>query len=88
MVLTECDNPGPAVDRILSSLKAATGDEALWEVRVAIGAVTIVDPGQGVDFSELFRLADEALSAVRGQGRSDCASRRMCSVPERQPASA
>jgi diguanylate cyclase (GGDEF)-like protein len=88
VVLTECDNPGPAVDRIVSSLKARAGDEAGWDVPVAIGAVTIVDPAQGVDFSELFRIADEALGSVRGQGRSACAPRTMCPVPQRQPASA
>ena len=88
VVLNECDDPGPAVDRIVSYLKADPADQAGRDVPVAIGAVTIVDPAQGVDVSELFRLADEALSSVRGNGGSACARRTLGPAPHKQSASA
>jgi hypothetical protein len=74
-VLTECDDPGPAVNRVFRALQASTDFEGATTVHVAIGAVTIEDPGSGVELQELFRLAEGALASVRGTGGSLCARR-------------
>ena len=83
LVLHECDDPGPAVNRIFSKLKHVSDGDAA--VQVAIGAVTIEDPAAGVELSELFRLAEAALASVRGTGGNLCA-RRSLSRAEAKPA--
>jgi diguanylate cyclase (GGDEF)-like protein len=75
VVLTECDDPGPAVNRVFKALQASTDFEGATTVHVAIGAVTIEDPASGVEVQELFRLAEGALASVRGTGGSLCARR-------------
>jgi diguanylate cyclase (GGDEF)-like protein len=69
IVLGECADPRPAVDRIFVALHGETigGDPAL-PIRVSIGTVTIDEPQAGVDPVQLFRVAEEALAPVRGSG--------------------
>lgn len=69
VVLGECSDPRPAVDRVFVALHGETtgGDPAL-PIRVSIGTVTIDEPQAGVDPVQLFRVAEEALAAVRGTG--------------------
>jgi diguanylate cyclase (GGDEF)-like protein len=73
VVLNECDDPGPAVERIFRSLQVASSRDGGSAVQVAIGAVTIEDPAAGVESQELFRLAENALASVRGTGGNLCA---------------
>ncbi len=75
VVLNECDDPGPAVNRVFEALHAPSDGDGACAVHVAIGAVTIEDPAAGVDLQELFRLAETALASVRGTGGSLCARR-------------
>ena len=44
-------------------------------IRVSVGAVSIAEPHRGVAAVELFRLAEEALDAVRGSGGGACGTR-------------
>ena len=73
VVLNECEDPRPAVNRLFVALQAAGAEAA--GVRVSVGAVTIENPAGGVDMAELFRLAEGALASVRGTGGSLCARR-------------
>lgn len=87
LVLHECDDPGPAVNRIFRNLKLTSqGDAAA--IQVAIGAVTIEDPSAGVELSELFRLAEGALASVRGTGGNLCARRSLNAAAAKQATSA
>ena len=86
VVLGECEDPGPAVNRIFSSLKANGGGAAA--ICVAVGAVTIEKPAAGVELSELFRVAEGALASVRGTGGNLCARRALRGAADRQAASA
>src|SRR5262245_41911892 len=86
VVLNECDDPGPAVNRIFSNLQASP--DAGETIRVAIGAVVIEDPAAGVELSELFRIAEGALSSVRGTGGNLCARRSYGTAPGRRSATA
>jgi diguanylate cyclase (GGDEF)-like protein len=88
VVLTECDDPGPAVDRIFKALHAGSEGDSASAVHVAIGAVTIEDPATGVELQELFRLAEGALASVRGTGGSLCARRTLRGEAVRQATSA
>lgn len=86
VVLGECEDPGPAVNRIFSSLKAeATGSAAIC---VSVGAVTIDNPAGGVELSELFRVAEAALASVRGTGGNLCARRSLRGAAARHAATA
>jgi diguanylate cyclase (GGDEF)-like protein len=88
LVLNECDDPGPAVNRIFRSLQSAAGGDGEAPIQVAIGAVTIEDPAAGVEQSELFRLAEGALASVRGTGGSLCARRSLSRAAGKQATSA
>ena len=88
VVLHECDDPGPAVDRIFRNLQAASGGDGATAVHVAVGAVTIEDPAAGVELKELFRLAEGALASVRGTDGSLCARRALRGAAGRQAATA
>lgn len=69
VVLGECVDPRPAVDRIFVALHGeTTGGPTLFPIRVSVGTVTIPEPQNGVDPFQLFRLAEEALAAVRDAG--------------------
>lgn len=87
LVLHECDDPGPAVNRIFHNLKLASKGDAV-PIQVAIGAVTIEDPAAGVELSELFRLAEGALASVRGTGGNLCARRSLSPAAGKQATSA
>jgi diguanylate cyclase (GGDEF)-like protein len=77
VVLGECVDPSPAIDRIFVSLYGErTGGETPLPIRVSIGVVTIPDPQLGVDTVHLFRLVEEALDSVRGGGGSGSRSGR------------
>jgi diguanylate cyclase (GGDEF)-like protein len=88
IVLNECDDPGPVVDRVFRSLQTAASGDGAAEVHVAIGAVTIEDPSAGVPLQELFRLAEAAVASVRGTGGNRCARRTMRAPERRQATSA
>jgi len=88
VVLNECDDPGPAVDRIFHNMRAMAEGDVMSALHVAIGAVTIEDPAAGIEIQELFRLAEGALASVRGTGGSLCARRTMRATASRQATSA
>ena len=88
VVLTECDDPGPAVNRIFEALHSSSDGDSANNLHVAIGAVTIEDPASGVELQELFRLAEGALASVRGTGGSLCARRTLRGTASREAASA
>ena len=71
VVLGECADPSPAIDRVLVALHGeTTGGDAPLPIGVSIGAVTIPEPQTGVDPCQLFLLAEEALASARdGDGR-------------------
>jgi diguanylate cyclase (GGDEF)-like protein len=85
VMLGECEDPRPAIDRIFVALHGeSTGGERPVPVRVSIGAVTIDVGAETVDPVQLFRIAEDALATVRGGGR--CAKRDY-RVESRRPAS-
>jgi len=76
VVLGECVDPNPAVDRIFVALHGETiGGENPVPIRVSVGTVTIPEPQNGVDPVHLFRVAEEVLSSVRGGASSRCGRR-------------
>jgi len=88
VVLNECDDPGPAVNRIFLNLQGRSEGEGATVVHVAVGAVTIENPAAGVELQELFRIAEGALASVRGTGGSLCARRTLHGATDRQAATA
>jgi len=75
IVLGECEDPRPAVNRLFLALQAKNTVAGAVTVHIAVGAVTVENPAQGVDPAELFRLAEGALASVRGHSGSLCARR-------------
>jgi diguanylate cyclase (GGDEF)-like protein len=75
IVLGECEDPRPAVNRLFVALQAQNSVEGAVPVHVAVGAVTVENAACGVATAELFRLAEGALSSVRGHAGSLCARR-------------
>jgi GGDEF domain-containing protein len=75
IVLGECEDPRPAVNRLFLALQAGNAVDGAVPVHVAVGAVTVENPAMGVDTAELFRLAEGALASVRGHAGSLCARR-------------
>jgi diguanylate cyclase (GGDEF)-like protein len=76
VVLGECVDPRPAVDRIFVALHGESiGTPGLPPLRVSVGTVTIPEPQKGVDPVHLLQLAEEALGKVRGGAGSRCAVR-------------
>lgn len=76
VVLGECVDPRPAVDRVLVALDGqTTGGANPLPIRVSVGVVTVNDVDGGVDPVHLFRVAEDALASVRGGADSRCAKR-------------
>jgi diguanylate cyclase (GGDEF)-like protein len=76
VVLGECVDPNPAIDRLFVALHGeTTGGATPQLIRVSVGAVTVPEPQNGVDPFQLFRLAEEALASVRDAGGGRCAKR-------------
>jgi diguanylate cyclase (GGDEF)-like protein len=67
VVLGECLDPRPAVDRIQVALHG--------EAIVSMGLVTVDSARADVDPMMLFRLAEEALASVKGGASSRCGKR-------------
>jgi diguanylate cyclase (GGDEF)-like protein len=88
VVLNECEDSRPAVNRLFVALQALNAHSGGAPVHVSVGAVTIETPANGVELAELFRLAEGALSSVRGTGASLCARRTLRTEPSSQIASA
>jgi len=88
VVLSECDDPGPAVNRIFLNLQNRSEGDGATAVHVAVGAVTIENPAAGVELQELFRVAEGALASVRGTGGSLCARRTLRGTANTQAATA
>ncbi|HEX6850079.1 MAG TPA: GGDEF domain-containing protein [Candidatus Polarisedimenticolaceae bacterium] len=80
VTLGECEDPGPAVDRILVSLSTLRVPGSDDPVRVSIGAVWIESALDGADFVEVFRAAEAAWGSVRGKGGGLCGRR---NIPKR-----
>ena len=78
MILGECEDPRPVVDRLFVALETRPSGTSP-RLAVSIGAVTVEDPRYGVDFGELFQMAESALQSCRGTGRSMCARRTIAS---------
>jgi diguanylate cyclase (GGDEF)-like protein len=75
VVLGECEDPRPAVDRLLLTLEDGPRlGEDEQKVRVRVGTVRIPQPTL-VTTRELFQVADEALASLRGTASSLCAHR-------------
>ena len=76
VVLGECVDPRPAVDRIFVALHGETtgGDHPL-PIQVSVGVVRIDPKRAAVDPVMLFRIAEEALASVRGAGIARAATR-------------
>ncbi len=81
VVLGECLDPRPAVDRVFVTLdgESTDGHDGL-AVRVSAGAVTVTSPGAGVDIASLYKLAEGALASVRGTGGGLCGRRELRAV--------
>jgi diguanylate cyclase (GGDEF)-like protein len=77
IVLGECEDPRPAVNRLFLALQSANSADGAIQVHVAVGAVTVENPSMGVDTADLFRVAEGALASVRGHAGSLCARRTM-----------
>ena len=75
IILGECEDARPAVNRLFVALEAHNAVEKATPVHVAAGAITIENPAYGVETAELFRLAEGALASVRGNAGSLCARR-------------
>jgi diguanylate cyclase (GGDEF)-like protein len=88
VVLGECDDPGPAVNRIFLNVQNGPEGEGAKAVHVAVGAVTIENPAAGVELQELFRVAEGALGSVRGTGGSLCARRTLQGATDKRAATA
>ena len=83
VVLGECADPRPAVDRIFVALHGeTTGGERPRPVHVAVGVVRIDLKRAAVDPVQLFRIAEDALASVRGSGIARAATRDYPVVPE------
>jgi diguanylate cyclase (GGDEF)-like protein len=67
VVLGECADPRPAVDRIQVALHG--------ETTVSMGLVTVDSARADVDPMTLFRLAEEALATVKGGATTRCGKR-------------
>jgi diguanylate cyclase (GGDEF)-like protein len=88
VVLNECEDSRPAVNRLFVALQATNAESGRAPINVSVGAVTIETPANGVELAELFRLAEGALASVRGTGASLCARRTLRTEPSSQIASA
>jgi len=75
IVLGECEDARPAVNRLFLALQAHNAVEHATPIHVAVGAITIETPAAGIETAELFRLAEGALGSVRGNPGSLCARR-------------
>ena len=76
VVLGECADPRPAVDRIFVALHGeTTGGDKPQPVHVAVGTVRIDLKHAAVDPVQLFRIAEDALASVRGAGIARAATR-------------
>lgn len=88
VVMGECADPRPAIDRVFVALHGeTTGGEKPLSIGVSIGAVTVAQPQRGVDPAEMFRLAEEAMASVRGNGGGLC-GRRQYQVKDPRPVAA
>jgi len=75
VVLGECEDPRPAVDRLLLAIEEGPRlGEDERKVRVRVGTVRIPQPTL-VTTRELFQIADETLASLHGTASSLCAHR-------------
>jgi diguanylate cyclase (GGDEF)-like protein len=76
VVLGECLDPRPAIDRVLVALHGETVDgDSSRPLIVSLGVVTVDSARADVDPISLFRLAEEALATVKGGTTSRCGKR-------------
>ncbi len=85
VILAECADPSPVVDRLLVALDAPPPGEKLDKIAVAVGAVRVEEPMRGMDYAEVFREAEAALQSVRGKGTSLCARRTLAGKTAKTP---
>lgn len=81
VVLGECEDPRPAVDRIHVALSAVNIPGTDEPLRVSIGSVWIESAEEGVDAGEVFRAAESALASLRGKPGGHCAARTIAKRP-------
>lgn len=77
VVLGECADPRPAIDRLFLTLDGLRVADGKVRVRVAIGAALVEEPQEGWDLAEIVREAEVAVSAIRGKGGGICETRRL-----------
>lgn len=77
VVLGECADPRPAIDRLFLTLDGLRVAEGKVRVRVAIGAALVEDPQEGWELPEIVREAEVAVNAIRGRGGGICETRRL-----------
>ena len=76
VVLGECLDPRPAIDRVIVALHGeTTGGDNPKPLLVSMGVVTVDSARADVDPVALFRLAEEALATVKGGATSRCGKR-------------
>ena len=76
VVLGECADPRPAIDRVLVAVHGeTTGGENPKPLLISMGVVTVDSARADVDPVALFRLAEEALATVKGGSTSRCGKR-------------
>jgi len=76
VVLGECLDPRPAVDRVIVAMHGeTTGGDAPKPLIVSMGVVTVDSARADVDPVALFRLAEEAIATVKGGSTSRCGKR-------------
>ena len=83
VVLAECSDARPAMDRLMVALDGLTVAKGTIRVRPIIGAVLVEDPQEGWHVSETIREAEATLTALHGRGGGSCQIRRLRREPVR-----
>lgn len=83
VVLGECKDPRPAMDRLMVALDGLAVAQGTVRVRPIIGAVLVEDPQEGWHVSEVVHEAELTLQALLGRGGVSCQVRRLRREPIR-----
>jgi len=67
VVLAECENPDPAIQRLVSALEhQSVGRDEVLPLVVSVGAAIARSAPSGVDLADFIQLAEQSLYTVRG----------------------